>query len=128
MPPPEPTSGRVFEGELMPGIADGLLDGRIRLDAIARWLQDVAYADVVDAGLSQQGAWIVRRMRIRVDRFPRFGEPAVLRTFCSGFGRFSAERRTSIRARTGVVDAVSLWVWIDDNGRPGRFPEHFAEL
>ena len=50
-------------------------------------------------GLRQEGIWIVRRVRLRVEAFPRFGEPVTLRTFCSGVGRFSAERRTTSRAR-----------------------------
>ena len=38
----------------MPGIADAVGGGRVRLDAIARWLQDVAYADLLDAGFDEQ--------------------------------------------------------------------------
>src|SRR5438445_2370102 len=92
----EPGAGRVYEEMLRPGIADVTGTGRARLDAIARWLQDVAYRDLIDAGFDGAGVWIVRRMRVRVGRFPRFGDELVLRTFCSGTGRFSAERRTSI--------------------------------
>ncbi len=124
----EPAAGRVFERTLMPGIADGIGDLRIRLDAIARWLQDVAYADLLDAGFEQEGIWILRRVRLRVEAFPRFGEPVTLRTFCSGVGRFSAERRTSVRSAGGHVDAVALWVWIDAGGEPMRFPERFVEI
>ena len=124
----EPGRGRVFERALRPGIADALGDGRVRLDAIARWLQDVAYADLLDAGFEERGVWIVRRMRLRVESWPRFGEPATLRTFCSGLGRFSAERRTSIASPSGAVEAVALWVWIDESGRPGRFDERFTGI
>jgi acyl-ACP thioesterase len=35
---------------------------------------------------------VVRRLRIKVEHFPRFGEDLELRTFCTGIGRFSAER------------------------------------
>jgi acyl-ACP thioesterase len=125
---PEPASGRVFERALRPGIADAIGDGRVRLDAIARWLQDVAYADLIDAGFEERGVWIVRRMRLRVEAWPRFGEPATLRTFCSGLGRFSAERRTSVASPSGAVEAVALWVWIDEAGRPGRFDERFTRI
>jgi acyl-ACP thioesterase len=111
---------------MRPGIADANPAGRCRLDAMARWLQDVAYADLIDAGFEGQGAWIVRRTRIRVDVFPRFGEDLSVRTFCSGFGRFSAERRTSIRGEGAAVEAVSLWVCLDpERGRPMRFPPDF---
>jgi acyl-ACP thioesterase len=114
---------------MRPGIADADGSGRCRLDAIARWLQDVAYADLIDAGFEGQGAWIVRRTRIRVERFPRFGEQLSLRTFCSGFGRFSAERRTSIKGETAAVETVSLWICLDpERGRPMRFPPEFAAV
>jgi acyl-ACP thioesterase len=126
---PEPGTGRVFEQTIWPGVADATPAGRIRVDGIARWLQDVAYQDSVDAGFPDAGLWILRRVRIRVESFPRFGEPATLRTFCSGLGRFAAERRTSIAAETGRVECVALWVLLDpETGRPKRFPPAFAEL
>jgi acyl-ACP thioesterase len=125
----EPGEGRVFERTLIPGIADAGGDGRVRLDAIARWLQDVAYADLLDAGADDSGVWIVRRSRIRVDRFPRFADEVIVRTFCSGIGRFSAERRTSVRGSSAAVEAVALWVWIDaESGRPRRFPPEFLSF
>src|SRR5205814_9256418 len=49
---PLPRRGRVFEREMLPGLADASGSGRVRVDAIARWLQDVAYADLVAAGLA----------------------------------------------------------------------------
>jgi len=124
----EPEGGRVYELAIRPGIADAPADGRVRLDAIARWLQDVAYADVIDAGFEQRGVWIVRRQRLRVEAFPRFGEPVTARTFCSGLGRFSAERRTVVRGAGGLVEAVATWVWLDERGRPGRFEPRFIAL
>lgn len=119
-------AGRSYEREMRPGIADADGNGRCRLDAIARWLQDIAYADLVDAGFEGEGAWIVRRTRIRVEAFPRFGENLKIRTFCSGIGRFSAERRTSIRGETAAVETVALWICLDPaRGRPMRFPPEF---
>jgi acyl-ACP thioesterase len=114
---------------MRPGIADADASGRCRLDAIARWLQDIAYLDLIDAGFEGRGAWIVRRTRVRADAFPRFGEELEMRTFCSGFGRFSAERRTSIRGETAAVETAALWVCLDpDRGRPMRFPPDFAAV
>ncbi len=108
--------GRVFSQEVRPGFADSAPSGRIRLDAIARWLQDVAYADVADAGLAQVAVWVVRRTRIAVGEFPRFGERFGLATFCSGLGRLWAERRTTVtrlRDSRVCVEAVSLWIHLD---------------
>jgi len=113
---------------MRPGIADADGTGRCRLDAMARWLQDVAYADLIDAGFEGRGAWIVRRTRIRVESFPRFGDELTVRTFCSGIGRFSAERRTSIKGGTAAVETVALWVCLDpERGRPMRFPPDFTD-
>lgn len=125
---PEPGSGRVFTQAWVPGAADVTGAGRARLDAIARWLQDVARADLEDAGFWGRGVWIVRRTRIRVAAFPRFDDRLELRTFCSGFGRFSAERRTAIRGGRAQVDAVSRWIYLDPQGaRPQRFEGDFRE-
>jgi acyl-ACP thioesterase len=128
---PVPAAGRMFRRAIRPGIADATGSGRVRLDAIARWLQDVAYLDLVDAGFERRGAWVVRRLRVRVERFPRFGEDLELRTFCSGIGRFSAERRTTVAADGGsaLVEAVALWICLDvDSLRPMRFPPEFVDV
>ena len=113
---PLPERGRVYAGEALAGLADCAPSGRSRLDAIARWLQDVAFADVEDAAVADVAIWVVRRTRIRVKRFPRFGERLRLQTFCSGFGRAWAERRTVIATgeeEPPAVQAVSLWVHLD---------------
>lgn len=126
---PEPAVGRVFEKPMRPGIADVAPSGRARLDAIARWLQDIAYLDVVDAGFEHRCAWIVRRTRIRAEALPQFGEDLVLRTFCSGIGRFCAERRTVIAGPGASVQAVATWVALDPERLvPTRFDEEFAAL
>jgi acyl-ACP thioesterase len=106
----------VFELVFRPGFADCAPSGRIRLDALASWLQDVAFADVVDAELADRAVWVVRRTRIRVKRFPRVGESYRVATFCSGLGRMWAERRTSISPLDGAeshVETVTLWVHLD---------------
>lgn len=114
---------RVFSLDVRPGLADCAPSGRARLDALARWLQDVAYADVEDAGLAASAVWVVRRTRIVVSRFPRFAERLTAHTFCSGIGRAWAERRTTIeRAGEAEVEAVSLWVHLDPaNWHPAPF-------
>jgi acyl-ACP thioesterase len=118
-----PDRGRIFtEPPVRPGLADCAPTGRVRLDALARFVQDIAYADAEDARLSRRAAWVVRRTRMRVDRFPRFGERLRLATFCSGLGRMWAERRTTISG--GEVDVVSLWVHLDPlTGRPTPITE-----
>lgn len=83
-------------------------------------MQDVAFADVEEAGLEQVAIWVLRRHRIRVTRFPRFGERCTVQTFCSGIGRMWAERRTSVSLADedggpgeSLVEALALWVHLD---------------
>ena len=118
---PRPGCGRLFtEPPVRPGLADCTPAGRVRLDALARFVQDIAYADADDVGHSRTAAWVVRRTRMRVARFPRFGERLELATFCSGLGRMWAERRTTISGDAGgEAEVVSLWVHLDPrSGRP----------
>lgn len=128
---PDP-GARTFSLERRAGFADCAPSGRVRLDALARWIQDVAYADIADAGLDRVAVWVLRRARIHVSRFPRFGERFRLTTFCSGAGRMWAERRTDMVDARGErqgpdVQAVGLWVHLDPrHGRP--FPLLDAEL
>jgi acyl-ACP thioesterase len=126
---PAPASGRVFEREVVPGLADAVASGRVRLDALARWLQDVAFADVVDAGLGERGAWVVRRARLRVESFPRFGAPVSVRTFCSASGRVAAERRTTVSGGGASVEAAAIWIHVDpETLRPLRLGEDFHSV
>lgn len=114
--------GRRYRHAARVGLGDAAPDGRARFDALARWLQDAAYCDVVDAGLATDGAWIVRRSELRVERFPRLPEALELMTWCSGLGRTRmwAQRRTSLRGDAGArVEADALWVHLDPaSGRP----------
>jgi acyl-ACP thioesterase len=112
-----PDDIRVFGHERRAGIAEVASSGRLRLDSIARWAQDVAWSDVDDAGLRELTVWLVRRTRIRVRRFPRLDEPYTLTTYVSGLGRMWAERRTDIVAVDGGpepdVELSCIWVHID---------------
>ena len=116
---PPPQHGRMYDSRVKPGLADVAPSGRARLDSLARWIQDVSYADMEDAGLAHLAVWVIRRMRISVVRFPRFGERYKMETFCSGLGRMWAERRVTIapeRGGEGWVEAVTLWVHLDPSG------------
>lgn len=129
---PPPPGGRVFAQPARAGLGDCAPSGRARLDALARWMQDVAYADVEDAGVADHAVWVVRRTRIKVDAFPRFGERLTLRTFCSGTGRAWAERRTTIEVDgrpEPAVETVGLWVHLDPiSWHPTGFSDRELEV
>jgi acyl-ACP thioesterase len=130
---PPPADGRVFRHRVAAGLADVAPSGRARLDAIARWLQDAALADVVDSGLDGGGVWVLRRLRLCVARFPRFGDALEVRTFCSGTGTLVAERRSTVVVAGGedepAVEALALWVHLDPDGaHPRPLPEGFEAV
>ena len=121
--------GRVFTGRRRVRTGDASPGGRLRFDALARYLQDVSNDDTRDARLGDDG-WVVRRTTLEVRRFPVLGEELELRTFCSATGSRWAERRVAVAGRHGgAVDAASLWVHVDmATGRPSVLSERFYEL
>jgi acyl-ACP thioesterase len=125
-----PAQGRVFTDRARAGLGDVAPSGRARLDTIARWLQDAAFADLLDSGVPDDGVWIVRRLRLRVERFPRMHEHVSVATWCSGAGNLVAERRSTVRGDDGgLVEAVALWVHLDPvGGRPRPMPEGFEAI
>ena len=126
---PVPSTGRVFEQSLRPGLADAQPSGRVRVDALARWVQDVAFADIDDAGVMGESLWVVRRMRIRVERFPRWGDHVHGRTFCSGYGRLWAERRVDFESENGRVEIAGVWVHVNPVSRlPAPLPASFDSI
>lgn len=126
---PPPGRGRTITRTRIVRLGDVGADAQLRLDSIARYLQDVATDDALDAGLGNAMGWLVRRTLIRVDRPARLNECVELTTYCTGSGRSWAERRTTIRGCDGsdaMIDGVSLWVQIDlESGRPSRLTDEF---
>ena len=91
----------------------------MRLDAVARFLQDIATDDARDAGLAD--GWVVRRTTMTVHRLPRFRDDVDLVTRCSGMSLTAAERCTDLTLDgEPAVDTVSLWAFVGGDGRPQR--------
>lgn len=124
---PIPATGRRFRAARRVRWGDADRRGRLRLDAIARYLQDLANDDTRDAGHDPMAPWIVRRTAIEVRVPPANGEMLTLTTFAGGLGSRWAERRTSITgAAGGHIEAASTWVFVDPaSGRPARLTEEF---
>jgi len=126
---PVPTTGRVFTRERRVRLGDASPAGRLRLDALARYLQDVSNDDTRDAAMADAMTWVVRRILLRVETFPVFDEAMRLRTFCSGTGPRWAARRVSLDGeRGGAVEADTLWVFVDGAGRPAPLPPGFLDV
>jgi acyl-ACP thioesterase len=125
---PKPAAGRIFTAAVRPArFADVHPTNRLRLDGIARYLQDLSADDTLDADLPRREGWVVRRTVVEVAQFPRYLERLTLSTWCSGIGSHYAERRAEILGdRGGRVEAASLWVSIDpETTRPRRVSEDF---
>jgi acyl-ACP thioesterase len=108
-----PRDGRTFAGSRRVRLGDCSPGGRLRLDATARYLQDLSDDDTRDAGLAQT-TWVVRRTVIDVLQFPTYLEPLEMVTWCSGIGSRWAERRVDIdSASGGSIKSATLWVHLD---------------
>jgi acyl-ACP thioesterase len=128
--PPRPVAGRVFEAQRRVRLSDTDAAGRLRLDAVARYLQDVAADDVADAGwAADEHVWVVRRTLLDVPR-PFLGDEEVdLATWCSGVGAAAAARRTSLVGdRGGAIEAESVWIHLDRELRPARLGQRFRSV
>jgi acyl-ACP thioesterase len=109
-------------------LADADPSGRLRLDALARFLQDIGNDDTADAGHDASAPWVTRRTTITVDTWPQIGERLEVTTWCGGMGSHYAERRTTLRAPSGTVEAAATWVHVDETtGRPARLPQWFHD-
>lgn len=111
---------RVFSSWRAVHGTDVNLDGRLRLDALARYLQAAAEGDLADAGWHATYDWVVRRCAVRIERYPLLGERLRVRTFCSATGPRWAERTTTLGSEDAdLMRATAVWAAIDrDSGRP----------
>lgn len=125
VPPPE--RGRVFAAARIVRVTDATPSGRLRFDAFARYLQEVAEDDVADAGWDAPYTWLLRRCVIVVRAYPRSGDRVRLQTFCTGTGPRWAERTTTLSGTGGdLMQATGLWVAITrDTGNPTALGPEF---
>lgn len=123
-----PAGNRTFSATRRVRWGDADPRGRLRLDALLRYMQDVSNDDTRDAGADPAAPWVVRRTRVGVLKSIRLGEIVEMATFCGGVGSRWAERRTTLRTeRGGHIEAASLWVYLDERGRPSKLPSSFLD-
>jgi len=121
---------RRFTASRRISLSDTDAHGRLRLDAVARYLQDVASDDWEDAGFdSDAHVWVVRRTWLEV-RAPFAGDEHVeLATWCNGVAASAAARRYSLAGdRGGSIEAESIWIHLDHSLRPKRLDERFLAV
>jgi len=123
---PIPAQGRTFAESRRVRLTDVDQRGRLRLDAVARFLQEIAIDDVDETGWgAPEHLWFVRRMHIDVLE-PFLADRAVeLVTWCSGLATVAAGRRWSLTGdRGGRIEVDSVWIHLDPDQRPARIT-HF---
>ncbi len=119
---PRPARGRTFSARRRVRLSDMDESGRLRLDAVARFLQDIAIDDVQETGWGiPEHLWFVRSILIDVLE-PFVGDSEVeLTTWCSGVAAIAAGRRWSLRGDAeGHIEVDSVWIHLDADQRPAR--------
>jgi acyl-ACP thioesterase len=123
-------TGRRFSADRPIRLADADAAGRLRHDAIARYLQDVAADDVLDAGWApDEHIWVVRRTVLDVLQ-PFVTDTAVeLTTWCGAVAGSAAARRTTVAGdRGGRVEAEMIWIHLGPDLQPQRLGERFLSI
>ena len=122
-----PTSARSFAVRRSIRLADMDSRGRLRLDAVARYLQDTAIEDVLETGWGlPDHLWFIRRIEVEVEA-PFLEDRSVeVVTWCSGVAAIAAGRRWSLRGDAGGrIEVESVWIHLGPDARPARI-EHFG--
>ncbi len=109
-------------------LSDMDVHGRLRLDAVARYLQDVAIDDVGETGWgAPEHLWVVRRYEVDVVAPFLYDEWVELTTWCSGLAPVAAGRRTTLLGDAGGrIEVESAWIHLGPDGRPARLDAGFG--
>lgn len=127
---PDPAYGRLFTTTRVVRSTDVTPVGRLRFDALARYLQEAAEDDLASAGWNEPYGWLLRRCAVTVRGYPLRGEQVSLRTFCSATGPRWAERTTTLGGPDGdLIQARAVWVAITTaDGTPCPLGAEFDRL
>ncbi|GAB20672.1 hypothetical protein GOEFS_124_00040 [Gordonia effusa NBRC 100432] len=111
-------------------LADTDQHRRLRLDAIARYMQDIGYEhlDHTPDGDVHQG-WVVRRNVIDVIRPIEFGSDVVLQRWCAATSNRWCNMRVRIEGSDGgLVETEAFLIHFDtESGLPSRMSDAFLE-
>ena len=124
---PSPETGRTFRVAYTVRLSDTDATGRLRLDAIARYLQDAAIDDVQETGWgAPEHLWVLRSVRIDV-LVPSLEDRRVgIVTWGSSFSALAAGRRWSLTGDAGgSIEVDSTWIHLGRDARPARIGDGF---
>jgi acyl-ACP thioesterase len=126
---PQPPSGRTFRVRYRIRLSDADASGRLRLDAVARYLQDAAIDDVAETNWgAPEHLWVLRAVRIDVlTPFLDDGEVGIV-TWGSSFSSLAAGRRWSLTGDAGgEIEVDSTWIHLGPDARPARIGSGFDD-
>jgi acyl-ACP thioesterase len=110
-------------------LSDADASGRLRLDAVARYLQDAAIDDVAETGWgAPEHLWVLRAVRMDVvTPFLEDGEVDIV-TWGSSFSSLAAGRRWSLAGDAGgAIEVDSTWIHLGPDARPARIGTGFED-
>ena len=126
---PVPAVGRTFRTSRRIRLSDMDSTGRLRLDAVARYLQDAATDDVDETGWgAPEHLWVLRSVRIDVVTPFLEDQRVDLVTWGSAFSALAAGRRWSLTGDGGgSIEVDSVWIHLGPDARPARIGEGFDD-
>ncbi|TSE00443.1 acyl-[acyl-carrier-protein] thioesterase [Skermania sp. ID1734] len=111
-------------------LADTNRDRRLRLDATARYLQDMAFENLAIAPEADtHRAWVVRRTVFDVIAPIEFGESVQMKRWCSALSSRWTNMRIQVRGSAGgVIETESFIIhFSEETGLPARMTDTFME-
>lgn len=110
--------------------------GRLQVPILCRLLQEVATAHAAELGVAVDSliesgvAWVLSRLDLRVEQWPRCDDEIVIETWPAAMNRLLTERRFRMLDADGheVGSASTLWLVLDlERRRPVRLPPHVVD-
>ncbi len=128
--PSFPETGRVFGEIRKVRLGDCNETGRMRLDALLRFAQDLSDDDTTSADIAADSNWVVRSVVAKCSKPAIYGESLNMRTACSGLGSRWAERRIEIRGDQGSeYELAVMWICLDPvTHKPKKLSSDFLEV
>ncbi|WP_182346308.1 acyl-[acyl-carrier-protein] thioesterase [Tomitella gaofuii] len=127
---PMPESGPMFECHRRVRTGDVDMDERLRLDGVARFLQDIAFDHIAQMPGDVNPVWVVRRSVIDVLRPIPWHSEVHLQRWCSAMSTRWATMRVRLTSEGdaddpgGLIETEAFWISINpETGAPMRISD-----
>lgn len=121
--------GRIFTTSKKSRIQDTTIDGKIRLDAVARIVSEISEEDLVDLDCPNTRWWMARKITIEVLEEGVGQQQFTCQTWAGGMAHVAAERRVALASGDGAAyETSTTWISIaPETGKPALLPKWFAD-